>query len=424
MNASSKKRILISAYACSPVRGSEPGVGWGFVASICKEYELDVIVEEEKFREEIEFWIRKNPDHPAAHIRFHFIRKRRNRFLRKLWPPSYYWYYREWHAAAAELARRLDDERDFDLIHQLTMVGFREPGYLWQFDKPFVWGPIGGAGFFPWRFLHKVGIRGSIYYLGYNAYNYLQVRFSSRPRLAARRAGNALLVATQENSRAAETFWGCSSRILSEIGIGGHFEPKLVERSSCEPLKIIWSGHFTPGKALNLALEATSSLPEKCEWELHILGSGVLDSKMKSLARKLGIANRCHFYGWVDREEAFQIVSEGHVALITSLRDLTSTVVVEALEMGLPVIAPSHCGFVDAVTANCGILVPASTPQELKSAIASAIEELGNDEPRRKELARGAKERAKEFYWEAKGKALKEIYEARMTEDKRERERF
>lgn len=41
-------KVLVSAYACSPERGSEPAVGWGFVSALRKFHDLWVIVEEEK----------------------------------------------------------------------------------------------------------------------------------------------------------------------------------------------------------------------------------------------------------------------------------------------------------------------------------------------------------------------------------------
>src|SRR5690606_33474414 len=135
----------LCAYACSPYKGSEPGVGWGFVRALARRHDLSVIVEEEKFRADIERYLADDPEF-ARNVRFHFIAKRRNRLLRKFWPPSYYWYYRRWHRDALELARRLHGAVRFDLAHQLTMVGFREPGYLWQLGIPFVWGPVGGMG--------------------------------------------------------------------------------------------------------------------------------------------------------------------------------------------------------------------------------------------------------------------------------------
>jgi hypothetical protein len=191
-------KIFVSAYACSPFRGSEPGVGWGYILELSKFHELWVVVEQEKFRNDIERYILENPDFSQS-VHFFFISKRRNRLLRKIWPPSYYWFYRDWHKKTFELAKSLHQKHGFDVVHQLTMVGFREPGYLWKLGIPFVWGPIGGMGQFPWRFLKSVGLYGALYYLGYNIYNAFQTRFLFRPRCAARFAGSGLISATPDN---------------------------------------------------------------------------------------------------------------------------------------------------------------------------------------------------------------------------------
>ena len=88
-------KVLISAYAASPYQGSEAGVGWGIICSLAEHHELHVIVEEEKFRADIERFLKLNPAR-LSNVRFYFIRKKRNRKLRRIWPPSYYWYYRSW----------------------------------------------------------------------------------------------------------------------------------------------------------------------------------------------------------------------------------------------------------------------------------------------------------------------------------------
>jgi hypothetical protein len=38
-----KLKLLISAYACGPNRGSEPGMGWNFVIGLGKFHEVHVI---------------------------------------------------------------------------------------------------------------------------------------------------------------------------------------------------------------------------------------------------------------------------------------------------------------------------------------------------------------------------------------------
>ncbi|MEJ5366525.1 MAG: glycosyltransferase [Desulfosoma sp.] len=409
-------KILLSAYACSPFRGSEPGVGWGFVNALAPFHDLWVIVEEEKFREDIETYLAEHPEFPDS-VRFFFVRKKRNRSLRRIWPPSYYWYYRAWHRDAFRLARDLHRRVGFDLVHQLTMVGYREPGYLWKLGIPFVWGPVGGMGFFPWRFLHKVGIYGAIYYAGYNLLNALQMVFLSRPRRAGRAAGCGLIAATPENARLAERLWKSRCTVLCEVGLPPALQEHTVRRrSEGEPLRIAWSGQHIPRKALNLGLEALARLPGTIPWELHVLGEGARTRSWKRLARRLGMAHRCRFHGWIPREEALGVLAQAHLFLITSLRDLTSTVTVEALAAGLPIVCPDHCGFAHVVDESCGIRVPVTRPSQTIEALARAVRTLAEDEGLRQRLAGGALARARDFSWDRKAEVVNEIYRKRFHE--------
>lgn len=408
-------KILISAYACSPYKGSEPGVGWGVVSELSRFHELWVIVEEEKFRADIECYLEAHPEF-AKRVCFFFIRKKRNRWLRKLWPPSYYWYYRRWHKDALVLAESLNVVVGFDLAHQLTMVGFREPGYLWRLDIPFVWGPIGGMGYFPRRFLSVVGAYGCLYYLGYNFFNYFQMNFLARPRLAAKRAGRGLLAATSENRTGTVKYWDCTSTVLSEVGLATEPVAQIRPRSVDEKLHLVWTGQHTPGKALNLALYALAKVHKDVDWELNILGQGAQTAAWKDLADQLGISRRCLFYGWIPRETALSIMETAHVMLITSLRDLSSTVTVEALSLGLPVICLDHCGFTDIITDECGVLIPVTTPSEVIKELAKTIELFAFDEETRQRLAYGALRRAKDFTWQIKAQLIEQVYRAKLAE--------
>lgn len=412
----SRLRILVSAYACSPYQGSEPGVGWGFVSELARHHELWVIVEEEKFRSDIERYLADCPDLSKS-VHFFFIPKQRNRLLRKIWPPSYYWFYRRWHEDALELAKRLHSEVKFDLVHQLTMVGFREPGYLWNMKIPFVWGPIGGMGRFPWRFMTKVGFHGALYYFSYNILNWCQSRLLSRPRLAAKAAGKALISATPENQSEARALWGCESTVMTEVGLPRKPKDSGLGRNTNEPLRIVWSGLHIERKALNLGLEALAKLPSNVRCELHILGSGPLTNRWQALAVQLGIGDKCIFYGVLPRDRALSVMESAHLMLITSLRDLTSTVTIEAMALGVPVVCLDHCGFSHVVNETCGIKVPVVSPRQVVTDIAAAIERIDRDEQFRRSLASGALVRAKDFSFENKIALLNRVYEMRISED-------
>jgi len=406
-------KILISAYACSPFRGSEPGVGWGFINALASFHDLWVIVEEEKFRRDIEQYLGEHPEFPGS-VRFFFLRKKRNRRLRRIWPPSYYRYYRAWQRDAFQLARELHRKVGFDLVHQLTMVGYREPGFLWRLGVPFVWGPVGGMGYFPWTFLHKIGLYGSLYYLCYNIMNAFHMYFLIRPKKAARIAAKGFITATPENRRFALRLWKCDSTVIPEVSVPcNNFTVNPASKSQ-DPLRIVWSGLHIHRKALNIGLEALSLLPNDLSWKLDVLGKGPKTKPWQYLAKRLGISGRCTFQGWLPREKALKILRQGHIFLITSLRDLNSTVTIEALASGLPVVCLDHCGFSYVVDSTCGIKVPVTTPARTVNSLAQAIKRLIVDDSLRSRLAQGALLRAREFSWEKKLEILQRIYEARI----------
>src|SRR4029077_14295878 len=95
---------------------------------------------------------------------------------------------------------QLHSELQFDLMHQLNLCGFREPGYLWKFDVPLVWGPVGGAQNYPWRFTTNAGIGGAFSESIRSVLNLVQMRFSLRVGRAARKA-SAMLAANSTNAR-------------------------------------------------------------------------------------------------------------------------------------------------------------------------------------------------------------------------------
>lgn len=413
-------KVLVNAYACNPCRGSEHAVGWGLICELAKRHDLWVLAEEEKCRVDIERYLADNPAF-AERVKFHFLRKHRNRWLRKLWPPSYYWFYRRWQRDALALAHELQGKVGFDLVHQLTMVGFREPGYLWRLGIPFVWGPVGGMGLFPWRFLPRLGWYGAIYYLGYNFFNLFQMCCLFRPRRAATAAGRGLIAATRENREGARRYWGRESSVISEVGLPPAGTVLMPNTRGNDPLRVIWSGQHNPGKALDLALEALAMLPGSVAWELHVLGDGTCTAGWRKLAVALGVGERCQFHGWLGRNEALQAMASGHVMAITSLRDLTATVTIEALANGLPIVCLDHCGFGDVIDASCGLKVPVTTPAQTIQGLGHAFHALATDEALRFRLAQGALVRAQAYAWPAKAEAVEQVY-ARVLSDAAERQ--
>jgi glycosyltransferase involved in cell wall biosynthesis len=405
-------KVLVGAYACSPCRGSEEGVGWGWAEAISKHHDLWVLTCD-KNRRDIEKELSRRPD-LRNRMRFSFIPRVRHLRAERIWPPLYHHTYRhQWQKAAYEEGKRLHGEVGFDLVHQLTYVGFRLPGMLWKLDPPFVWGPIGGLEQTTWTLIPSLGFRGAIYFLMRNLWNEWDRRFAQTPKLAFQKAEGGIIAATAGIQREIRRFYGHESAVICEIGLPPVTREAPVRRLPSEPLHLLWCGHHNPGKALPFLFAALQLLPPHFEWKLTIAGSGPCSATWRRLAQVTGVNDRCEWLGQVARETVLRRMQTAHALVVTSVYDLTSSVVVEALANGLPVICPDHCGFKDAITPECGIKVPASSKRELVRGLADSIRPLF-DEDRRLELAYGAIARSTAFDWETKARVVDEIYRAKL----------
>jgi len=214
------RKLIICSYACSPYRGSEPGMGWNYLKIVAEGREVWVVIEEEKWRMDIERYLREHPIE-LENVHWVFVRKFRARMLRKLWPPSYYWFYRLWQLKVYGVACKLHRVIKFDAAYQMNMVTFREPGYLWKLPIPFIWGPVGGLGYMDMRLWGLMDFRGSTEYLVRNFINWLHCHLMRRPRLAANKAASTgiLMAATSENKREMKKLWDVDAKIMCEIGV-------------------------------------------------------------------------------------------------------------------------------------------------------------------------------------------------------------
>jgi len=415
-------KVLVSAYACNPYKGSEEGVGWGWVTAIARSHDVCVLTAD-YHREDIEKALAEDP-----------VLRGRAKFV---YVPSKPWHYRPtrgwkfiensvlkpimnlsyamWQRDAYKVGRELHGQTPFDLVHLVTYVGFRFPGRLWKLDVPFVWGPIGGLENTPWRFLPMLGLGGCLYYAGRNVVNTLQKLLLGSPRKAFAKAGGGVIAATEGIRDEILKWYGRDSEVICEIGPPPDIARDHSERQPGEPLRISWGGLHLPGKALPLLLRALAKLPDGLDWRLEVLGDGPCTPGWRKLAGRLGLAERCTWHGWVERGRSVEVMHESHLFVITSIKDLTSTVLLEALAQGVPVVCLDHCGFRNVVNETCGVKIAVTTPGKVVADLAGAITALAEDEPRRCKLADGALKRIIDFTWDKKADAINAIYERAVS---------
>ena len=404
----SRKRVLLLAYACSPYRGSEAGVGWNRAIETAKYFDTWVIVKEGKNAPEINKWIAENGEIRGLHFCY-LPRTRFEVFLRRVFG-LWYLTYHLWHRRAYRLAVKLHVKFQFHIVHQITFCGFREPGYLWKLKVPFVWGPVAGTNNYPWPFLRSAGIRGALIEGVRSVVNLLQFRFSSRVRKASKQAAVLLTV----NSEGRDHFKMVHKiNPILELDVGSSAvlpRPLGNIRDRCHPLRILWSGALRHHKALHLLILALSGLPPSLRYELRILGEGPLKKRWNNLAIRTGVEANCTWLGWLPHSEAMAQFQWADVFVFTSLRDACGTVVMEAISHGVPIICFDHQGVGDVIMKDCGIKIGLTGFDDAVRKLRAAIINIAQDRAKLSDLGKAAGDRARDYLWSVKGEKMAKIY--------------
>lgn len=406
-----RPRVLLLAAACNPYKGSDSAVGWGRVVETAKRFDTWVICRQGD-QEDIARYLGEHGEIPG--LNFCFLKRSWLEESLKWRRPLYdihYLPYNLWQRRAFNLAARLHREIKFDLVHQGTRTGFRETGYLWKLEPPFIWGPVGGTQNYPWRFLKAAGFRGALKEGLRSLINVLQFRFSPRVRKALKKA-TAVIAANAKIQQDFERVHGIRPEILLDIGV--HVveaapAPRTLQNS---PLRILWLGQLKHHKALHLLIQALALMPSRFSYELKVLGKGPLKKRWQALAKRLGVDAHCQWPGWIPHELAMKEYDWADVLVFCSLRDTASNVILEALSRGVPIICLDHQGVGDIVTENCGIKIPVTTPGEVIAHLRNHLIDLAADRARLASLSWGALTRAQRYLWSRNGEQMARIYSA------------
>ncbi len=138
----SVKLVLLSAYACEPNKGSEPGIGWNLAINLAARIPV-VVLTRANNRASIENALtsipaEKRPKFVYHDLGEHFLR------LKKLFK-AHRWYYLLWQKTARRQLARLVTARSFSILHHTTYASFRYPTAVLGHGVPAIWGPVGGV---------------------------------------------------------------------------------------------------------------------------------------------------------------------------------------------------------------------------------------------------------------------------------------
>lgn len=407
--------VLLNAYAVSPNWGSEQGMGWNWVINLAKYCNLDVITEGE-WQIEIENALKSLPQ--SRNITFHYLPVS-DKIRKMCWNQGdwrFYYYYAKWQKRALLKAQEIIENKRIDVIHQLNMVGFREPGYLWKIKNvPYVWGPVGGMELMPVSYLSGAPLKQRFFNRIKNYINVIQYSYSPRVRKAIQRS-DIIISAVKGVKDILLKRYGVNSLLINETGTDLHNIPTRRRRISDDPLKILWVGKFDFRKQLPLAIRSVVAMNKK-NIEFHICGAGSeeMEAEMKSMAEVGGIEAQCYWHGNIAHDKVSEIMAESDILFFTSIMEATSTVVLEAISVGLPVLCFNTCGFGPIVKEFAGITVELSDPNKSVRDFTRELLRLYKNRTLLDYISTQIFEKRSSLTWESKAIQMNDIYRSLIT---------
>ena len=167
-------------------------------------------------------------------------------------------------------------------------------------------------------------------------------------------------------------------------------------------------GRLSPEKGFDLLIEAVARLCARgLDLELWIAGEGAQEDALRQAIAEAGCGDRIHMLGF--RSDTVALFECFDIFCLPSLREGLPNVVLEAMAMGVPVLA-TRCGGIDAALRDgedSRLIAPGSL-----DALERGLSDLVRDQPERERLAARALERVEnEFSFRARMDKMIAVYD-------------
>lgn len=327
-------KILLSAYACEPGKGSEPEVGFRTLMAVAQQHDVWVITRRNNVPS-LEDAIREHSLKDRVQLIGHDVSgvssrlKKRSRLLAHL-------YYDRWQASLAQRAIDLEQRIGFDVAHHVTFASYWTRTGIVPVSAPKVWGPVGGGVTTPVALYRELGARGL---LDETARTMLRPAWASMPwiRNIQKRAAVVLV----QNPETAARISSNRPPVVLPNALSVEVPGTAISEGRSDD--VVTLGRLEPWKGTHLAIRAFAAA-DTGDSTLLVIGSGDGVHRLRRLADSLGVADSVIFVGHVPRARALDVIARARVLLHPAIHEEAGLAVSEALSYGTPVICIDRGG--------------------------------------------------------------------------------
>lgn len=319
------------AYLVDPLHGSEPTNAWHWIDQMARRVGRISLVTSTHGSERLQE-LARDGHHIRPNVDVVPVRSDRSAMA----PPVPRWYrqYGAWLDEAAVAAAEINA----DLTHHV-MVGSPFWGSSLHLARgPRLLGPVGVSHIPPVWTAPRWGARGAMAEVTRGVLGAAPQAWARG--MAGVRGATHVLAAdprTESMARAAGRKW--AKELLEGVA-------SIAPNPEARDMSLIWAGKLIPRKAPELALrawhEAQGSIPR--EARLVMYGEGPLLVELRSLAHELGVTDNVQLPGRVPQPAVVAALRSSRGLLFTSLRDTSSTQMLEACASGTPSVSIRHPG--------------------------------------------------------------------------------
>jgi glycosyltransferase involved in cell wall biosynthesis len=358
-------RVLLSAYACEPNRGSESEVGWQRALHMCAHADEVWVLTRTNNQTVIEAC-------PLSHTPgLHFIYYDLPSWVLKLKKHTWFRfaYFILWQYGAYRLAKKHHRDKPFDRVYHVTFASMHSGSFMGRLGIPFVIGPIAGGERAPFSLRHSMPLNGRARELLRDLEMLLQ-RYSplSRPAFAA---AEQIFVTTPDSLRLIPPKWRTKTVVHLAIATHGN----ALQNSAMRPdsPRFVYVGNLLPLKGVHFAIRALAQVKATIpDATLTLLGCGPAEKWLRKVASRSGVTDAIEFAGSLPRQQLLDSLQNYTALVFPSLHDSGGMAVLEALSKGLPVICLDLGGPSVIVNNTCGIVVPTAHANETQVIISIA----------------------------------------------------
>ncbi len=326
--------ILYIAYSCAPNNGTEDKPGW-FIPFEAAKYNRVWVITKPDGKSAIDSYLRKNPSQlEMIYVDIPTVYK-------KLFRGAFYsGRLNIWHKRAERAAEHLCVENKIEIIHQINPVEFRSIGDYGRFGAKYVCGPLGGGEYMQ-REVRSYARRSWDKELIRSAANQL---YKTKYRLSGRIGSIDKLLFANEETRSF-LMGACEKNcpVLTELGSTGR--KTVVERPHGKETVFLAAGRLIYRKGFDLLLNAIEIIPSRYDIRCLIVGDGPERHRLEKIVQSSpALQSRVRLTGKVPFEKMEDQYKKADYLVMPSLRETTGSVILEALENGIPVVTNDRYG--------------------------------------------------------------------------------